>query len=262
MEPSALVLGLECGGSDALCGITANPALGVASDLLVAAGGTSILAESPELIGAEQILAARAVSPEVAQGVLDTILGFERADPRARHRRPRRAAVARQPGRRPDDDRGEVAGRRQEGRRRARDRRPRLRRAAARRRACTSWTRPVTTSSRWSAWSPGGAQLVAFTTGRGTPTGSAIAPCLKISTNTSAYRAPGGRRRHRRRRDPGRPRERRVDGPAHLRRPARDGRRRADLERAAAASATSRSAAPASAPEVQLHVRGALRGSP
>ena len=59
---------LECGGSDALSGITANPALGIASDLLVAAGGTSILAETSELIGAEHLLARRAVTPEVADG--------------------------------------------------------------------------------------------------------------------------------------------------------------------------------------------------
>ena len=61
----AICLALECGGSDALSGITANPALGIASDLLVAAGGTSILAETSELIGAEHLLARRAVTPEV-----------------------------------------------------------------------------------------------------------------------------------------------------------------------------------------------------
>src|SRR5258708_23955446 len=55
MPMSGIVLGLECGGSDALSGITANPALGVASDLLIAEGCTSILAETPELIGAEHL---------------------------------------------------------------------------------------------------------------------------------------------------------------------------------------------------------------
>ena len=57
---SAMVLGLECGGSDAYSGITANPALGVASDRLVELGGTSILAETMEILGAEHLLAARA----------------------------------------------------------------------------------------------------------------------------------------------------------------------------------------------------------
>ena len=64
---SELVLGMKCGGSDAFSGVSANPALGVASDLLVARGGTSILTEVPELFGAEPILFRRARSPEVWQ---------------------------------------------------------------------------------------------------------------------------------------------------------------------------------------------------
>lgn len=55
-----LSLGMQCGGSDGFSGITANPALGVASDMLVAAGGTSILSETPEIFGAEHLLIARA----------------------------------------------------------------------------------------------------------------------------------------------------------------------------------------------------------
>lgn len=57
---SKLILGMQCGGSDGFSGITANPALGVASDMLVAAGGTSILSETPEIYGAEHLLIARA----------------------------------------------------------------------------------------------------------------------------------------------------------------------------------------------------------
>jgi altronate hydrolase len=68
-----LVLGLNCGGSDGYSGITANPALGVASDLLVAHGGTSVLAETPEVFGAEQLLTARAVSPDVGHRLLERI---------------------------------------------------------------------------------------------------------------------------------------------------------------------------------------------
>ncbi len=61
MQPvSGITLGMQCGGSDGFSGITANPALGVASDLLVAAGGTSILSETPEIYGAEHLLIARA----------------------------------------------------------------------------------------------------------------------------------------------------------------------------------------------------------
>ncbi|MCX7523171.1 altronate dehydratase family protein [Microbacterium sp. STN6] len=70
---SELVLGLNCGGSDGFSGITANPALGVASDRLVAWGGTSILAETPEVFGAEHLLTRRAVAPEVGQKLLDRI---------------------------------------------------------------------------------------------------------------------------------------------------------------------------------------------
>lgn len=70
---SELVLGLNCGGSDGFSGITANPALGVASDLLVSYGGTSVLAETPEVFGAEHLLTSRAVSREVGQRLLDRI---------------------------------------------------------------------------------------------------------------------------------------------------------------------------------------------
>ena len=62
---SELVLGLQCGGSDAWSGVTSNPALGVASDRLVAAGGTVILSETPEIYGAEHLLIARAASAAV-----------------------------------------------------------------------------------------------------------------------------------------------------------------------------------------------------
>ncbi|GAA3125602.1 UxaA family hydrolase [Nonomuraea salmonea] len=73
MPASHLVLGLKCGGSDGYSGITANPALGVAADLLIAQGGTAILAETPEIYGAERLLAARAVDEKVARALLDRI---------------------------------------------------------------------------------------------------------------------------------------------------------------------------------------------
>jgi galactarate dehydratase len=70
---SALTVALECGGSDGYSGISANPALGVASDLIVAHGGTTCLAETPEIYGAEHLLTRRAVSAEVATKLLDRI---------------------------------------------------------------------------------------------------------------------------------------------------------------------------------------------
>ena len=70
---SELIVGLKCGGSDGYSGITANPALGVASDRLVAHGATTVLAETPEIYGAEHLLTRRAVKPEVAQKLIDRI---------------------------------------------------------------------------------------------------------------------------------------------------------------------------------------------
>src|SRR5690606_1204413 len=70
---SELVLALQCGGSDAFSGITANPALGAAGDLLVRHGGTIIYSETPEIFGAEHLLTQRAVSPAVAEQLLERI---------------------------------------------------------------------------------------------------------------------------------------------------------------------------------------------
>lgn len=74
---SELVLALECGGSDSYSGISANPALGVAVDLLVKQGGTAILAETPEIYGAEYMLTRRAISTEVGQKLVNRILWWE-----------------------------------------------------------------------------------------------------------------------------------------------------------------------------------------
>jgi len=70
---SALLVGLECGGSDATSGLAANPALGAASDLLIAMGGTCILSETTESIGAEHVLARRAVNDQFRQKLLDIV---------------------------------------------------------------------------------------------------------------------------------------------------------------------------------------------
>lgn len=73
IDAAKLILGTECGGSDAYSGISANPALGYASDLVIDAGGTVILAETTEIIGAEHIIAARAVNGEVAKKCFTTV---------------------------------------------------------------------------------------------------------------------------------------------------------------------------------------------
>ena len=70
---SKLKLALECGGSDGYSGISANPALGYASDLIVRNGGTTVLSETPEIYGAEHLLTRRAVTPDVAKKLLQRI---------------------------------------------------------------------------------------------------------------------------------------------------------------------------------------------
>ncbi|MBW2149418.1 MAG: UxaA family hydrolase, partial [Deltaproteobacteria bacterium] len=87
-----LKVGLKCGGTDATSGLAANPAVGVMSDHLVAEGGTTFLTEINELLGTEHILCRRAVNPQVAAEIQQTISDMERnlradtADPEFAHR--------------------------------------------------------------------------------------------------------------------------------------------------------------------------------
>ncbi|WP_226664614.1 UxaA family hydrolase [Microbulbifer aggregans] len=74
---SELTLAVQCGGSDAYSGITANAALGAAADILVRNGGTVIYSETPEIYGAEHLLTRRAATPEVAQKLVDRIHWWE-----------------------------------------------------------------------------------------------------------------------------------------------------------------------------------------
>jgi len=74
---SQLTLGLQCGGSDGYSGISANPALGAAVDMLVRHGGTAILSETPEIYGAEHLLTRRAVSREVGEKLISRIKWWE-----------------------------------------------------------------------------------------------------------------------------------------------------------------------------------------
>ncbi len=75
---SELVLGVKCGASDTTSGLVANPATGVSCDLLVDNGGTCVFGETTEFIGAEQILAHRAATPEVAQRIIDIVVRVEK----------------------------------------------------------------------------------------------------------------------------------------------------------------------------------------
>ncbi|WP_375173463.1 UxaA family hydrolase [Pseudooceanicola sp.] len=75
---SELIIALQCGGSDGLSGVTANPALGLAMDRLVAEGGTAVLSETPEIYGAESLLLSRAVTQEVGEKLLSRIAWWEK----------------------------------------------------------------------------------------------------------------------------------------------------------------------------------------
>ncbi|MCR5858168.1 UxaA family hydrolase [Mesorhizobium sp. J428] len=77
LPASQLTLALQCGGSDGYSGITANPALGVAADILVKNGGTAILSETPEIYGAEHLLTRRARTREVGEKLVERIHWWE-----------------------------------------------------------------------------------------------------------------------------------------------------------------------------------------
>lgn len=74
---SELTLAVQCGGSDAMSGVTANPALGAAADILVRHGGTVIYSETPEIFGAEHLLTRRAETPEIAKSLLERVKWWE-----------------------------------------------------------------------------------------------------------------------------------------------------------------------------------------
>ena len=74
ITPKDIVIGTICGGSDATSGLTANPGIGIASDLLVQAGGTSIFEETGELIGCEQHMSERAVTPELGKELFQSVV--------------------------------------------------------------------------------------------------------------------------------------------------------------------------------------------
>jgi len=185
-----IVLGLECGGSDAMSGITANPAVGVASDLLVSFGGSAMLAETPELIGAEGALARRGVSPDVQRRIKEVVLAFETSirelgvDVRGAQPTPgnqegglttieeKALGSAKKGGRSPIVDVLEFAER-------------------LRVRGLNIMDSPGQDIEQMVGMVAGGAQIVVFTTGRGTPTGSPIAPCIKVSSNSAMARAMG-----------------------------------------------------------------------
>ncbi|MFD4525784.1 UxaA family hydrolase [Streptomyces sp. NPDC058470] len=183
---SGLTLGLQCGGSDAYSGLTANPALGVAADLLVAAGGRAILGETPEIFGAEHLLAARAAEGGLVDR-LDEILEWWKEYVRANG-----AELDNNPSRGNRDGGITTIWEKSLG--------AVLKGGSSPLRAVVDYAQrveaPGLTFMDTPGYDPvsatgmvaGGANLLAFTTGRGSVFGSRPAPCLKITTTSRLYR--------------------------------------------------------------------------
>ena len=183
---SELSVALQCGGSDAYSGITANPALGAACDILVRHGGTGILAETPEIYGAEHLLTRRAVSREVGEKLVERIKWWE--DYCARNG----GEMNNNPS--PGNKAGGLTTILEKSL------------GAAAKGGTTNLTgvykyaEPVTARGFTFMDSPGydpasvtgqvasGANLVCFTTGRGSCFGFKPAPSIKLATNTEMYR--------------------------------------------------------------------------
>ena len=183
---SELMVALQCGGSDALSGITANPALGYACDLLVAQGGTAVLAETPEIYGAEHLLTRRACDEITGQQLVQLIKWWE--DYTARNR----GSMDNNPS--PGNKKGGLTTILEKSL------------GAAAKGGTTplngvyKYAEPVTAKGFTFMDSPGydpasvtgqiasGCNLVTFTTGRGSAFGSKPSPCVKIATNTEMYK--------------------------------------------------------------------------
>lgn len=182
---SKLCIGLECGGSDGFSGISANPALGVVSDMLVATGGSVILSEFPELCGVEQQLSDRCATEEIARrfmGLMTTYQARATAVGSGFYANPspgnvkdglitdaiKSAGAARKGGSSPVTDVLDY---------------PEKVTKPGLNLLCTPGSDVESTTAEVGA----GANIVVFTTGLGTPTGNPIAPVLKVSTNTRLF---------------------------------------------------------------------------
>lgn len=182
---SELMVALQCGGSDAWSGITANPALGYACDLLVAQGGTGVLAETPEIYGAEHLLTRRAVNRKVGDKLIGLIDWWEDYTKR------NKGSMDNNPS--PGNKKGGLTTILEKSL------------GAAAKGGTTPLTgvykyaEPVTEKGFVFMDSPGydpasvtgqiasGCNLVAFTTGRGSAFGAKPSPSIKIATNTVMY---------------------------------------------------------------------------
>ena len=184
---SELTLGLECGGSDSWSGLSGNPVAGVVSDMLVTEGGCSILSETQEIIGAEHILAKRAVSKEVADKLLAMVAKAESGALAG-------GSDIRMANPSPGNKEGGLTTLEEKSLgciNKAGSIAP-LQEVIAyaekpTRKGLVFMDTPGHDIESITGMVAGGAQVVLFTTGRGTCTGCPIAPVIKICTNTPTY---------------------------------------------------------------------------
>jgi len=185
VSASHLKIGLECGGSDGFSGITANPALGAAMDILVRHGGTAILSETPEIHGVEFMLTRRAITPEVGQKLLDRLAWWERYT--AGQNAQFNGVVGH------GNQAGGLANIFEKSLGSA------MKGGTTPLRAVYEYAEPITEHGFVFMDSPGydpvastgqiasGAQLICFTTGRGSMFGSKPAPTIKLASNTPMF---------------------------------------------------------------------------
>ena len=197
---SHLTLGLQCGGSDGYSGISANPALGAAVDLLVRHGGTAILSETPEIYGAEHLLTRRAVSKEVGEKLIARIRWWEEYTARNGNEMNNNPSPGNKAGGLTtilEKSLGAVA----KGGTTNLVRRLRVRASRSTAKGFVYMDTPGYDPVSATGQVAGGANMICFTTGRGSAYGCKPAPSLKLATNTRALRAPGRGHGHQLRHD-------------------------------------------------------------
>lgn len=184
---SELLLGIECGGSDATSGIASNPAVGKLSDMLVDLGASTIMSESIEWIGGEHVLAKRAATPEIHNQIIKVCKDYEE-----------HLAAVGQNCRAGQPTPGNKAGglstidEKSLGCIRKGGTRPIVEVLAQAEKPTKNGAILMDTAgydiSSVTSMVAGGCNAVIFTTGRGTPTGNAIAPVLKVTANALTYK--------------------------------------------------------------------------
>ena len=185
-DVTELIIGLECGGSDAWSGITANPAIGAFSDSIVKDGGTSILAETTEAVGTEHILARRAVNETVGQRFLDIVKRYEeRARAAGEDIRVANPSPGNKTGGLTTLEEKSLGCIKKGGNSTLMEVIDYAHRPEEK--GFIFMDTPGYDVESVAGLVAGGSQIVLFSTGKGSPTGSPIVPVIKIGTNTKLF---------------------------------------------------------------------------